>query len=114
MGAALPTRPLTGIKLAHTGIWAVLAAAVVVATACALLGWTRPASLASAMVWVEVAVLAANRWKCPLTSVAERLTDERGDTFDIYLPAWLSRNNKLIFGGLFAVGQVALLIRCLA
>jgi hypothetical protein len=38
--------------------------------------------------------------------VAARYTDDRRDNFDIYLPLWLARHNKLIFGWLF----VALLL----
>ena len=58
-------------------------------------------------------LVAVNRWQCPLTAVAARYTDDRRDNFDIYLPEWLARHNKLIFGGLFAVGQVVVLSRCL-
>jgi hypothetical protein len=53
---------------------------------------------------VEVLVLLLNRWRCPLTDVAARYTDDRRDNFDIHLPLWLARNNKTIFGGLFAIG----------
>jgi hypothetical protein len=42
--------------------------------------------------------------RCPLTGVAARYTDDRRDNFDIYLPLWLARYNKLIFGSLFAAG----------
>ena len=60
---------------------------------------------------MEVAILAVNRMRCPLTGVAARYTEDRSDNFDIYLPAWLARHNKLIFGGLFALGEVYLLWR---
>jgi hypothetical protein len=43
---------------------------------------------------------------CPLTAVAARYTAERQDNFDIYLPLWLARYNKVLFGVLYAVGVV--------
>jgi hypothetical protein len=50
--------------------------------------------------------LALNRMKCPLTDVAARYTDDRNANFDIYLPLWLARYNKHIFGPLFFGGMV--------
>jgi hypothetical protein len=55
-------------------------------------------------VFVEVLVLVFNRWRCPLTPIAARYTADRRDNFDIYLPEWLARHNKLIFGLLYSVG----------
>jgi hypothetical protein len=40
----------------------------------------------------------------PLTSVAAHYTEDRADNFDIYLPLWLARYNKTIFGTLFVCG----------
>ena len=34
-------------------------------------------------------MLVVNRWRCPLTSAAERYTTDRRANFDIYLPEWL-------------------------
>jgi len=56
------------------------------------------------VVLIEVVILVSNRWRCPLTAVAARYTDDRRDNFDIYLPEWLARHNKLIFGLLFLGG----------
>jgi hypothetical protein len=55
-----------------------------------------------------------NRCRCPLTDVAARHTDARADNFDIYLPLWLARWNKTIFGTLFFVGEMYLLREWLA
>ena len=49
-------------------------------------------------------MLLLNRWSCPLTAVAARYTPDRRANFDIFLPLWLARNNKLIFGTLFVCG----------
>jgi hypothetical protein len=63
-----------------------------------------------AVVAVEVLVLLFNGFKCPLTGVAARYTPDRQDNFDIYLPLWLARHNKLIFGVLYVVGVVYTLV----
>ena len=62
---------------------------------------------------VEVGILAFNNWACPLTPLAARYTDDRRPNFDIYLPQWVARYNKEIFGTLFVVGIVLTLIRWL-
>jgi hypothetical protein len=74
-----------------------------------LAGRIHTALWLSLLVWVEVLILAANRLRCPLTGVARRYTRDRSDNFDIFLPEWLAKHNKLIFGSLFAVGELFLL-----
>ena len=64
-----------------------------------------------AIVFLEVLVLVTNRWRCPLTNVAARFTDDRRDNFDIYLPLWIARHNKTIFGWLFVAGLLFTLAR---
>lgn len=63
------------------------------------------------IVLVEILILFLNGWRCPLTIVAARHTDNRRDNFDIYLPAWLARHNKVIFGSLFMVGEAVVISR---
>ena len=43
--------------------------------------------------------------------MAARHTDAREANFDIYLPEWLARHNKTIFGLLFALGLAYALAR---
>lgn len=66
-----------------------------------------------AIVSVEVVVLVANQFRCPLTDVAARHTNDRRDNFDIYLPLWLARYNKHIFGSLFVAGFIFTVIQWL-
>lgn len=96
--------PLFAIKLLHTLVWAFFVACIVAVPVAAHLGRFEIAAWAAGAVMVEVLVLLLNRWRCPLTDVAARYTDDRRDNFDIHLPLWLARNNKTIFGGLFAIG----------
>ena len=73
----------------------------------------RQAAWLVCIVLVEVLVLVLNGLRCPLTDVAARYTGDRRDNFDIYLPLWLARHNKFIFGILFALGALFTLARWL-
>jgi hypothetical protein len=102
---------LVGIKVLHTAIWLFFAGCIV---AIPLAGARRQflwAAALTGLVLVECAVLAVNRGRCPLTDLAARYTEERTDNFDIYLPPWLARRNKTIFGTLFAFGTLFVLAR---
>jgi hypothetical protein len=72
------------------------------------------AVLLTALILFECALLAANRGRCPLTDLAARFTSDRSAEFDIYLPRWLARHNKTLFGGLFAVNELIVLWRWLS
>jgi polyferredoxin len=92
------------IKLAHTVVWALLVAVIL---AIPVMAWQeRPAATAvlSGIMFVEGLVLVVNGWRCPLTDLAARYTDDRRANFDIYLPLWLAANNKRIFGSILAAG----------
>jgi polyferredoxin len=58
-----------------------------------------------------VLVLVFNGWGCPLTPVAARYTNDRRANFDIYLPEWLARHTKRIFGTLYVAGIIFTLAR---
>jgi hypothetical protein len=94
------------VRIAHTLIRALFAGCILLLP---LMAWKKnfvAAAFLIAAVLVEVGVLLANRFQCPLTDVAARYTDDRRDNFDIYLPLWLARYNKQIFGTLFLAGVV--------
>ncbi len=99
-----PAAALVVVKVIHTIAWAFFAGCILAIPVASWLGHHRAAAWLTAIVFVEVAILVVNGWRCPLTSLAARYTDERHDNFDIYLPLWLARHNKLIFGILFCLG----------
>jgi hypothetical protein len=104
MNAHADHAALRSIKLAHTLAWALFAGCIV---ALPVFAWARRLDVALVLigiVMVEVAILAFNRMRCPLTAVAARYTADRRDNFDIYLPLWVARYNKQIFGTLFGAG----------
>jgi hypothetical protein len=104
------TRRLIAVKLLHTVIWGFFAGCIVAIPVSSFLGNHQYSLLFTAIVGVEVLVLGFNRMRCPLTDVAARYTAQRGDNFDIYLPAWLARHNKTIFGSLYVFGIVVALM----
>jgi len=92
------------VKVVHTLAWAIFAGCIV---ALPVAAWRRRidvAVLLIGIVLVEVLILLANRFRCPLTAVAARYTQDRSDNFDIYLPVFVARYNKQIFGTLFVAG----------
>ena len=90
----------------HTLAWALFAGCIVAMPIESAFGNHRLAAWLGAAVWLEIEILIVNRMACPLTGVAARYTDDRRANFDIYLPEWLARYNKHIFGTLFAAGMV--------
>jgi hypothetical protein len=100
--------PLVRVKLLHTAAWLFFASCIVAIPILAVRSDFVRAAWLSGFVWLECAVLAFNKGRCPLTDVAGQYTEERADNFDIYLPVWLARHNKLIFGALFVVGEAFL------
>lgn len=100
---------LTAIKLLHTLIWAVLAASILGLPMLGVLRQFRWAAILTGLVLLECGVLALHGGRCPLTDLAAKFTDDRAHNFDIYLPNWLAKHNKVIFGALFAAGELVVL-----
>jgi len=97
-------RRLIAVKVVHTIAWAFFAGCILAIPVASWRGRHAEAAWLIGIVFVEVAILLANGWRCPLTAVAARFTEERHDNFDIYLPEWLAKYNKLIFGVIFCLG----------
>lgn len=97
-------RKLHAVKLVHTGGWAFFASCVVGIPVAAQQQRFGLAAVLIGLVAIESLVLVFNSWRCPLTDVAARYTEDRRDNFDIYLPLWLARYNKVLFGSLYVAG----------
>jgi len=105
---------LVFIKRIHTVIWLIFVAII-----CFIL-WSGVTSNISIYSWLAVAsvfgeglVLLIFKGSCPLTKVARKYSDTANENFDIYLPNWLAKYNKLIFGTLFIIGLALMLINSL-
>lgn len=112
-----PELVVVAIKLLHTVVWLFFVACIVAVPVAGGLHRFRLAAVLAGLVLLECLVLVLNRWRCPLTDLAARFTPETSHNFDIYLPNWLARHNKTIFGvifilgGLFALAQWLISIR---
>ena len=100
------------IKLIHTAVWFVMASAVLyvlfagIFDRVTILVW-----YCIGLIFVEGLVLLICKWKCPLTLLGRKYTNDPKTGFDIFLPAWLAKNNKAIFSTLFFIGLLLVLWR---
>lgn len=96
---------LRRVKILHTVVWVFFVGCILLIPVTAATGHFIWAAVCVGLVLLECLVLAFHAGRCPLTDVAARLTDDRSDNFDIYLPRWLARHNKAIFGIAFLAGS---------
>ncbi len=99
-----PSRKLLLIKALHTIVWIFFVGCIAGIPISASQGKLGLAAALIGLVCLEVIILIFNRWSCPLTAVAGRYTADRQANFDIFLPVWLARHNKTVFGTLFVAG----------
>ena len=109
-----PSNKLTVVKVVHTLIWLFFVAAIFyilysgISNKITITTW-----IAIGLIIAEGVVLVMFRMFCPLTLIARKYTDSEKDNFDIYLPNWLARYNKIIFTTIYLVGVIIVLIRVL-
>ena len=107
-----PTEKLTLIKIVHTIVWVFFVFAIFfvvysgVTNQIGLVTW-----ICIALVIGEGLILLLFKMFCPLTIMARKYSDSDRDNFDIYLPNWLAKYNKLIFTSIFLVGLFLVLFR---
>ncbi|TAH40300.1 MAG: hypothetical protein EYC69_10825 [Bacteroidetes bacterium] len=103
---------LVVIKIVHTSIWIFFNVVIfyllyaVLTNNIGVFVW-----LGIAAVLVEGLVLLIFKAKCPLTIVARKYSDSTKENFDIYLPNWLAKYNKLIYTSIFCVVLLILVFR---
>lgn len=106
---------LRQVKLLHTAVWAVMVAAIFQII---YSGWSGNISTltytAFGLMVFEGLALWYGNGACPLTPVARQYSDSQKANFDIYLPEWLARWNKEIFGTLLLVGVALVAWRMVA
>ena len=103
---------LLAIKWLHTIIWVFFVSIIgyVVYS-----GFTDTVNIytwiAICLVVFEGGVLLFFNKSCPLTIWARKYSDSQRDNFDIFLPNWLAKYNKLIFTTIFLIGFALALFR---
>ncbi|MCC7501023.1 MAG: hypothetical protein IT229_00745 [Flavobacteriales bacterium] len=94
---------LIAIKLFHTAVWVFMNVVIFNLLYAVLVDrFDHWAWICLGIIGLECGVLLAFKMYCPLTLVARRYSDSQQPNFDIYLPRWLARHNKLIYGILLA------------
>ncbi len=102
------------IKLIHTLIWAIFVAVIFyvlysgITDTITIYTW-----IGIGLIIGEGLVLLIFNMSCPLTVVARKYSDSKKDNFDIFLPNWLAKHNKLIFTSIFVVGLIAVVYQIL-
>jgi len=56
-----------------------------------------------ALIVLEGITLLIFNFFCPITIIARKYSDSTKDNFDIYLPNWLAKYNKLIYAGIMVI-----------
>jgi len=108
-----PVSILIAIKLLHTVIWFFFVCCIFAIPILGMRRQFRRAAILAALVAAECVVVAFNHFRCPLTDLAARYTDDRRINFDIFLPDWLAQYNQMIFGTLFVAGGLFVLCKWL-
>lgn len=107
-----PERKLLTIKLIHTVIWAFFVLVIFYVLYSGIIDdvtiytWTG-----IVLVIGEGLTLLIFKMFCPLTLMARKYSDSEKDNFDIFLPNWLAKHNKLIFTSIFIMGVIVVLYR---
>lgn len=111
--ASADARMLLVVRLVHTAIYIVNAAACFVLLYAGLSGIVGPLFwVAIGLVGLEAAILVANRLRCPLSAIAERYGARESDVFyDTYLPERLTRYTVHFFSTVVLAGLACLGLR---
>ncbi|MCF8238373.1 MAG: hypothetical protein K9I85_09485 [Saprospiraceae bacterium] len=105
---------LLAIKWLHTLIWAFFVAVIFYILYCGIANDVQVYTwIAIGLVLGEGLVLLLFRMFCPLTIWARKYSSSTKDNFDIFLPEWLARYNKVIFTTLFLIGVLFVIYRIL-
>lgn len=103
---------LTLIRVIHTAIYLVMAAATFVLIYAGVTGaqgvWLW---VALTLLAVETVVYLGNGMRCPLTALAVRYGAENGYVFDTFLPERATRYTFNFFGTVMGVGLALLILR---
>lgn len=103
---------LTIIKSVHTLIWAFFVTVILFILYCGIFNRIDTLTwIAIGLIIGEGIVLLVFKMFCPLTLIARKYSDSTNDNFDIFLPNWLARHNKLIFTTLYLLGLIMVLVR---
>ena len=106
------TRKLFLIKILHTIIWVLFVAVIF------YIVYSGITDTVTTYTWIGIGVILGEglvlllfKMYCPLTVIARKYSDSQQHNFDICLPNWLAKYNKLIFTSIFILGVLLVLYR---
>tara|TARA_R110002050_G_scaffold89475_2_gene188378 strand:- start:1518 stop:1862 length:345 start_codon:yes stop_codon:yes gene_type:complete len=106
------TNKLLAIKFIHTLIWAFFVFVIF------YILYSGITNRINRFTWIGIGliigegfVLLVFKLFCPLTIIARKYSDSQKENFDIFLPNWLAKHNKLIFTSIFIVGLLIVVMR---
>ena len=103
---------LLALKIVHTTIWVFYAFILVYMYYLILfknidfIFW-----IAVFLVLLEAVILLIYGWKCPLTVYMERYVEKSDVGFDIFLPKWIAKYNKIGYSTLFVLCLILAIYR---
>ena len=107
-----PSEKLKAVKIVHTLIW------LFFVTAIFYILYSGISNKINVYTWIAIGLIIAEgvvlmlfKMFCPLTLIARKYTDSENDNFDIYLPNWLAKYNKIIFTTIYLAGVIIVFIR---
>ena len=105
---------LTLIKIIHTIVWIFFNVVLFyMAYAVIVNKIDRLVWIGVALIVLEGVVLLIFSKMCPLTIIARKYSDSTKNNFDIYLPDWLAKYNKLIYTTFFIIIVAGIFYRIL-
>jgi hypothetical protein len=108
------TAKLNIIKLIHTIIWVFFNVVIFYLYYAAITNKIdNRVWICIGLILLEGLVLLIFNKLCPITLIARKYSDSNKDNFDIFLPNWLARYNKLIYTSLFIIVLIILWFRVL-
>lgn len=103
---------LTTIKIIHTIIWGFFNVVLFyMAYAIIVDKIDKYVWIGIGLILLEGIVLLSFKKMCPLTIMARKYSDSNKDNFDIYLPNWLAKYNKVIYTSFFIIILCGLIYR---
>ena len=103
-------KKLLVIKVIHTIIWLFFNVVIFYVIYAAIFNkinkWIW---IGISLVFLEGLVLLIFKMFCPLTVMARKYSDSNKANFDIFLPNWLAKHNKLIYTSIFGIALLILI-----
>lgn len=107
-----PGTKLFAVKIAHTIIWLFFVVVIFYVL------WSGISDSVTLYTWIGIGLILTEgiillifKMFCPLTIIARRYSDSEKDNFDIFLPNWLAKHNKVIFTSIFVLALFLVVYR---